>query len=138
MEMIRKTSLALIGLILMASVAMAQGTSDAEIVISLEQAPSSGQQYDAVGVAAKITKNGVEMFVTKVAAACEDGTILVVRGYSSDRKVFDIGTIEMLLGSGSLELKSTKDPSQVFPLAKLMAVTVESRNGLLLEGKFGR
>ena len=133
----RNTSLILIGMILTASAAIAQTTPDSEIIIELKSPGLDGSQYDVMGVAAKITKNGAEMFVTKVAAAYEDGTILVVRGHRRDG-AFDLGTIEMLLGSGSLELKNSFDRSKAFPLNGLMAITVEIRGVTLLEGRFDR
>ena len=132
-----RTGLVLIALVLMASAGMAQGP-DAQSIIELQPMPVLAPKLEASGVAAKLTKSGTERFVTKVVTNFEDGTIVVVRGYHDNGKTFDIGAITMLLGSGSLELKSTADPSEVFPLSNLAAITVEYRGQVLLRGEFPR
>jgi len=136
----RKTYFVLLGLALVASAGMGQVANDppgSKIVLALEATPA-GTEIDAYGVAAKIRKNGIEIFAAKVSARCDDGEILVVRGARDDGTFFDLGTIVMSLDSGSLELKSSADPSDAFPLEKLAAVSIDGRQGVLLQGKFER
>ena len=44
--------------------------------------------------------------------------------------------IRMFLGSGKLELESSRDPSEAFPLRELHGVSVSYRGEVVLTGRF--
>lgn len=90
-----------------------------------------GLQFKAFGYCTVARGNGVEMFGVRVFADLPDDTNLIVE-VSNDLGTFEVGTIRMFLGSGSLVMYSSLAPSPAFPLSGVTAVTVHDRNDKLM------
>ena len=94
-----------------------------------------GDQLGFLGFAVKKVENGVEVFGVRAFANMPDQTMLEVmivtaKGESS------VGAIEMFLGSGKLELVSSRDPSAAFPVSRIREVLVTYRGQAILRGQF--
>jgi hypothetical protein len=90
-----------------------------------------GLQYKAFGYCTVARGGGVEMFGIRVFADLPDGTNLIV-SVTNDAGTFDVGTITMFLGSGSLVMYSSLQPSPAFPLSDVDAVAVYDRKDELM------
>ena len=121
---------------LMTGAAMAQGTDRPwSKAIKLEPTPI-GAQIDASGSAEIGSAFGVQTFAARLNAPLRNGTVVVVRAQRGTDRPFTVGSFQMLLGSGVLELKSTVNPSPVFPLKGLTMVEILLEAECLVRGQF--
>lgn len=98
-------------------------------VVQLDQT-KAGALIKASG-AAKLVENG-NQFALLVTADVVDGTTFLVEGRIDGGKSFDVGTVTMLLGAGTLEL-----PDATFPVGSLSEVTVSRKGTVVLGSKLG-
>lgn len=118
--------------LLIASAAMAAGPvrGDFEQTYKMETT-DEGTQFGAFGYVQLERRNGIEAFGLRVFAKLPDRSNLIVE-VRNDLGRFEVGTIEMFLGSGSLQLSSATDPSPAFPLAGVDHAEVRDSQGRLL------
>jgi hypothetical protein len=90
-----------------------------------------GLQYKAFGYCTVARGGGVEMFGIRVFADLPDGTNLIV-SVTNDVGTFDVGAITMFLGSGSLVMYSSLQPSPTCPLSDVDTVAVYDRKDELM------
>jgi hypothetical protein len=134
-----RTTLALAALICLAAATTAAAgpapTRAWKRQIQLE-ALDAGARLAATGTAMIGRKNGVEFFRLRASAQMVDGDAVTAWGIDNSGQLFLIGTMEMVLGSGVLDLVSSKDPSDVFPVGDLAAVVVTRHGEKILRGTF--
>ena len=107
-----------------------------EYKLKAELVPTAvGEQLDAWGIAEKAVKNGVEVFAVRVVADAPDGTLFEVTIETAEGR-FDVGAVRTVLGSGLLVLRSSIDPSEAFPVARIQGVLVTFRGETILQGRF--
>lgn len=93
--------------------------------------PTKYAHDDTFGYCTIKSEDGVEMLGIRVFGDMPDDTILIVQ-VATKAGTFDVGTINMFLGSGSLVLYSSLLPSSAFPLSEVQSITVrDARNPLL-------
>lgn len=97
----------------------------------VELLPTKFAQKDTFGYCMIKSEDGIEMVGVRVFGDMPDDTLLIVQVVTKDG-TFDVGTIKMFLGSGSLVLYSTFMPSPAFPLADVRAVMVRDAENTLL------
>jgi hypothetical protein len=90
-----------------------------------------GLEVKAFGYCSVERANGVEMFGLRVFADLPDGANLIVE-VGTRKGVFEVGTIQMFLGSGALILYSSKLPSPAFPVEDVITVSVHDTTDKLL------
>jgi hypothetical protein len=93
--------------------------------------PTKFAQKDTFGYCTIKSDHGVEMLGVRVFGDMPDDSLLIVQVVTKEG-TFDVGTIKMFLGSGSLILYSTFMPSPAFPLANVQAVIVRDVHNQLL------
>lgn len=87
--------------------------------------------YKLFGYLHLARSNGVEMLGLRVFADLPDGSNLIVE-VRNKLGQFEVGTIEIFLGSGSFRMYSSFAPSPAFPLDGLQAIEVRDARGRLL------
>lgn len=121
--------------VLMTASALAQGTDRPwSKAVSLEPTVA-GQVADAKGEALIGSQNGVEYFAARLNAPLRNGTVVVVKAQKGKgQPVFTVGSFQMVLSSGLLELKSSVDPSPVFPVRELTMIEIYLGSDCLVRG----
>lgn len=107
--------------------------ADKRVDIALEPT-RLGDQLGFVGLAVKVIENGVETFGVRAVGDMPDRTMLEVM-IVTEKGETGVGMIEMFLGSGRLELVSSRDPSDAFPVSRIRGVLVTYRGQVLLRGE---
>ncbi len=121
----------------MAAAQLSAPKDSQQVVIALEPT-AMGQELEAWGMALKEMKNGIQVFGVRVFADMKDlaGRSTVEVLIETADGTFNIGSIQVIMGSGLLELVSSEDPSEAFPVEKIRAVHVIYRGEGMLKGSF--
>lgn len=90
-----------------------------------------GNEIKSFGYCTVMHAQGTEMIGVRVFVDLPDDTNLIVT-VTNDKGTFEIGTIKMFLGSGSLVLYSGIVPSPAFPLEYVKEVAVHDIKGQLM------
>jgi hypothetical protein len=93
----------------------------------------AGDALNAQGVVQYGIKNGVEYFGVRVFADLPDGAVVDIRVRDQKGQEFAVAKLEMFLGSGSMQVWSSKDPSDVFPVTDLSGVSVYEGGMMILD-----
>ena len=126
MTMLKTLTAAVLMVALVASTAAAAGPgpgSKGDWKQTVELQPTKFAQKDTFGYCTIKSEHGVEMLDVRVFGDMVDDSVLTVQVVTKNG-TFDVGTIRMFLGSGSLILYSTFMPSSAFPLANVRTVIV--------------
>lgn len=112
-----------------ASVASAAGPTEGDFKATYQMRVSEeATQWSTLGYVDIQRSMGVETFGIRIFGKYENGTVLIVEAETKAGR-FEVGAIEMFLGSGSLRLSSGLLPSPVFPLLALHSVEVRDSGG---------
>jgi hypothetical protein len=134
MNSLRTLTATVLMVVLVASAAAAAGPGPGtrgDWKQTVELQPTKFAQKDTFGFCTIKGEHGVEMIGVRVFGDMPDDSLLIVQVVTKDG-TFDVGTITMFLGSGSLILYSTFMPSPAFPLANVQAVIVRDVHNQLL------
>jgi len=100
----------------------------------LEPTPK-GFEVDAQGKA-QLSGDRLQSVEIRMAAALDDGTVLIVSATRRDGATIDLGAISMLLGAGEFSLDSAKDRySKAFPTGDIATLSIGLNGTALLEGR---
>lgn len=76
-----------------------------------------------------IEQLGVRLFTDRVDLRATQHFLIEV---TNEAGTFEIGVVEMFLGSGALQLISSRDVSEVFPLGGVRQLVVRDKTGVVL------
>lgn len=126
---------ALLLLILGAPIAMAQGAWNA----TFQMSPTRyGADHGASGWVKLGTRTDREFLTIQSFGKFPEGHPLLAIGLNANKEVFTIGTIEMQMGTGQLQIwqKFGPEPSPLFPLKQLRWLYLYDGKQLVLQTDF--
>lgn len=134
-------------LLLVASVASAlplPPKGDFKRLDKMEQT-SYGASLGVKGYVAATRSDGIEQFGVRLFTDRVDlrATQHFIIEATNEAGTFEIGVVEMFLGSGDLQLISSRDISEVFPLSNVRQIVVRDKTDIVLsltyfaDGTFG-
>jgi len=134
----KKLSMAVVALCLVAGLAQA-GRAGFNSKTILEATPA-GRLIQAEGAAAVGATKQFESFGIKVAAKVEDGTRFMVMVMTPASQIPQmVGSLEMVLGVGSLRIVQEVGGPALPPVQTITSVLVSDIGGdVILQGKFGK